>query len=123
MPNIVDYAVELDNAIYRQRGTGSILLSPDVSFTSMSPRDDGHEFPPHTSLFTSPESMSFVSSLYTRYTGEHPLELTEIPIFNPVPSVPPTVEGGVEDVHDGDAGARDWNTPPPSNDPIARMIT
>lgn len=113
--------MELDNTIYRQRGTGSILLSPDVSFTSTSPRDNGHEFPPHTSLFTSPESTSFGPSLYTRYTEEHPLELTarEIPISNPVPSVPPLVEGGVEDVHDGDAGARDWNTLPPSNDPLA----
>jgi len=89
----------------------------------MSPRDNGHEFPPHTSLFTSPEATSFGPSLYTRYTEGHPLELTETPIFNSVPSVPPPVEGGVEDVHDGDPCTRDWNSHPPSNDPLARMIT
>jgi hypothetical protein len=125
VPNIVDYAVELDNTIYRQRGTGSILLSPDFSFTSTrkSQRDDGHAFSPHASLFTSPESTSFGSSLYTGYTKEHPLELTETPIFSPVPLVPPLVEGGVEDVHDGGDGARDWNSPPPSNGPLARTTT
>jgi len=89
----------------------------------MSQRDDGHAFPPHTSLFTSPESTSPGSSLYTGYTEEQPLELTETPIFNPVPLVPPALEGGVEDVHDGGAGARSWNSPPPPNDPPARMIT
>lgn len=129
MPNIVDYAVELDNTIHRQRGTGSILLSPDFSsgFTStrISQRDDGHAFPPHASLFTSPESTSFGCSLYTGYTEEHPLELTETPISSPVPLVPPLVEGGVgvEDVHDGRDNGCDWNSPPPSNGPLARTIT
>lgn len=123
MPDIVDYAVELDNTIYRQRGTGSILLSPDVPFTSMLPRNGEHEFPPRTSLFTSPESTSFISSLYTRYTEERLLEPTDIPIFNPVPSVAPPVEGGVEDVHHADVGSRDWNSTPPSNDRLTRMIT
>jgi hypothetical protein len=64
-----------------------------------------------------------VSSLYTGYTKEHPLELTETPIFSPVPLIPPPFEGGVEDVHDGGAGARDWNTPSSSNVPLARIMT
>lgn len=98
--------MELDNVIYRQRGTGSILLSPYTSFTSIPPQDDG--LPPQTSLFTSPESTSLDSSLYDPSIQFDP---TEIPIFNLASPAPPPVGAGARDLRNGDAAAHNWNTP------------
>jgi len=116
MPNIVDYAVELDNAIYGQRGTGSILLSPYISFTSIPPQDDG--LPPHMSLFTSPESASLGSSLYTPSIQ---LDPTEVPFFNLASPAPPPVGAGARDMRNGDAAAHNWNSTPLSNHLLTRM--
>jgi hypothetical protein len=102
--------VELDNTIYRQRGTGSILLSPYISPTLVSPQDGGHGLLSHTSLFASPQFASFGSSLYTQYTQEHLIEPT-----NSVFPAPPPVSCGVQDMRNENAAVRDWNSPlPPS---------
>jgi hypothetical protein len=98
--------VELDNTIYRQRGTGSILLSPYISPTLVSPQDGGHGLLSHTSLFASPQFASFGSSLYTRYTQEHLIEPTDA-VFPAHPSH----SCGVEDMRNRNAAVRDWNSP------------
>jgi hypothetical protein len=108
--------VELDNAIYRQRGTGSILLSTYNFFSSILPQDDG--LPAHTNLFTSPESTSLGSSLYT---PSFQLDLTEIPIFNLASPAPPPVGAGARDLRNGDAAAHNWNSPPLSNHLLTRV--
>ena len=108
--------MELDNTIYRQRGTGSILLSPYISPTLVSPQDGGHGLLSHTSLFASPQFASFGSSLYTRYTQEHLIEPTDA-VF----PAPPSVSCGVEDMRNRNAAVRDWNSPLLLNDLLARM--
>ena len=113
--------MELDHAIYRQRGTGSILLSPYISFPSTPPLHDGHGLSPHTSLFASPGSMSFGHSLYTPYTQEHPSDPTEIPIFNLVSPAPPPVDAIAGGMRNGDTAAHTWNSPPPFSHPLTRM--
>ena len=110
--------MELDNTIYKQRGTGSILLSPYISPTLVSPQDGGHGLLSHTSLFASPQFTSFGSSLYTRYTQEHLIEPTNSGFL-----APPPVSCGAEDMRNENAAVRDWNSPLLPNDLLARMAT
>jgi hypothetical protein len=112
-PNIVDFAVEIDNAIYSQMESERMGFSPDISFAPESSLDIEDEVPLHASLFENPEFESYGASYYTLEHSWTPADHT-YKVLSPTP--PLQVDGDIEDMYDGDTATCDRDSGGPSKD-------
>lgn len=111
-PVIVDYAVELDNAIYNHRNPTFSAPSADTYLTLMSPEDFAREAWSQANLSDAPGFESFGSSLYTQYALGYP----RIPAGVLTPLL---VDNGDEDVPQGDASSSDRDSIQPFEEALA----
>ena len=110
-PQIVDFAVELDNAIYCLKESECTASSSSLSFT-LADIEDEAPIPIHTGLFENPEFESFGSSYYTLEEPWTPADLT----YNVLSPTPLQVDGGIGDMYDGSATVCDRDSAEPPTD-------
>jgi len=118
-PGIVDFAVELDSAIYNSR---KAALTDDLPRVEMQSLDIDLEFLPFPSPFLNPVFESSGTFLYTQYALEHPWEPEQV-LFtaNTVASTPLPVDDGLKDAYGEYVAACPRGRPP--NDRLVPLAT